>query len=270
MLGDEQQCHRMIAVLIVAWRILGISLAFAKGQWGDRIDWIGASLSIESDCTLAITIVRARLEELSTLCKQLLQHNTVSLRSVRSFTGKCQSMASVLYTWRPFVYTMYGAMNKPPTNLPAGLLYTRQIQQSVTWIQTFLAGKRGDLVRVMNVDAHYRRGTMVDIIVDTSPWGIGAILSLDGVPWEYFAVATTAEDAQHLGLEISRDSKCQQAFEALAMLIALRHWRYVWAHTRCCIRVKGDSMAALALITKMQTHSYSPVSYTHLTLPTKA
>ena len=98
---------------------------------------------------------------------------------------------------------------------------------------------------------------MVDITVDASPGGIGAILSLDGVPREYFAVATTAEDAQHLGLEISRDSKCQQAFEALAMLIALRHWRYVWAHTRCCIRVKGDNMAAMALITKMQTYSQS-------------
>ena len=109
----------------------------------------------------------------------------------------------------------------------------------------------------MHVDSHYRRGTKVDIIVDASPWGIGGILSLDGVPCEFFAVATTAEDAARLGLELSHDSRCQQAFEALAMLIALRHWRYHWAHERCVIHVAGDNMAALAMITKMQPRGRS-------------
>ena len=112
-------------------------------------------------------------------------------------------------------------------------------------------------MRVMHVDAHYHRGVKVDIIVDASPWGIGGILSLDGHPCEHFAVATTHDDARHLGVEITRDSRCQQAFEALAMLIALRHWHYQWAHRRCVIHVSGDNMAALSMITRMQPHSYS-------------
>ena len=116
-------------------------------------------------------------------------------------------------------------MSKPPLHLPEGLLYTRQIEQAVEWISIFLQGKKGDLVRVMNVDAHFRRGTTVDIIVDACPWGMGGILTLNGVPREYFAVAFTAEDALHLGLELTRDSRVQQAAEALAMLVALRHWR---------------------------------------------
>ena len=58
---------RMIAVVITAWRILGIGLAFAKGQSGDVVSWIGATLSIESSRTLAITIVKSRLNERRTI-----------------------------------------------------------------------------------------------------------------------------------------------------------------------------------------------------------
>ena len=191
------------------------------------------------------------------LCQQLLSRNTASLRSVRSFTGKAQSMASVLFTWRPFVYMLYGAMSKPPSTLPEGMLYTRQIEQPVTWIATFLSGKKSDIVRVMDVDSHYRRGTRIDIIVDACSWGIGAILSVDGYPHEYMAIPTTEEDARHMGLELSHDSRCQQAFEALAMLIALRFWKYHWINRRSVIHIQGDNTSALSLVTKMQTHSQS-------------
>ena len=86
------------------WRVLGVGLAFSKGQRGDSVDWIGARLSVESASSLAVTIVKSRLDELSQLCESLARHNTVTLRALRSFTGKCQSMASILYTWRPFVH----------------------------------------------------------------------------------------------------------------------------------------------------------------------
>ena len=63
----------------------------------------------------------------------------------------------------------------------------------------------------------------IDITTDASPYGMGAFLCVGGKPVEYFAVATTAQDAKALGLVLSTDSKCQQAFEALALLVALRH-----------------------------------------------
>ena len=101
LLGSTSQTDRMIAVIIVVWRILGVSLAFAKGQLGDTVNWIGATLSIESSKTLAITIIRDRLAELRELCAVILSANKVSVRCLRTFTGKCQSMASILHAWRP-------------------------------------------------------------------------------------------------------------------------------------------------------------------------
>ena len=111
----------MIAVIILAWRLLGVNLAFAKGQTGDTVNWIGASMSIESTKTLLITIIKARLYELAEACRRLLASNTISIAKLRSFTGKCQSMASILFTWRPFVHMLYGTLySTAPTKLPIG------------------------------------------------------------------------------------------------------------------------------------------------------
>ena len=115
-----------------------------------------------------------------------------------------------------------------------------------------IEARKQDLVRIMDVDTHFRRGTAVDIVTDASPYGLGAVLAIDGIPQEYLSVPTTAEDARQLGLELSRDSKCQQAFEALALLVALRTWRYHWATKRCVVHVRSDNMAALYTVTKMQ------------------
>ena len=167
-------------------------------------------------------------------------------------------MATILYTWRPFVYMLYGAMySKPSPGLPEHLRYRCQIDPPLTWIKAFLSGKRADVVKVYDVDSHFRRGTRVDIVTDASPFGLGAVLAIDGVPVEYFGIPTTAEDAQQMGLELTYTSECQQAFEALVILVALREWRHAWATTRCVLHVNSDNMAALAMMCKMQPHSPS-------------
>ena len=81
----------------------------------------------------------------------------------------------------------------------------------------------------------------MSITTDASPWGLGAILSVNHQPVEYFAVPTTAEDARRLGLTLAQDSTCQQGFEALVVLVALRQWRHYWQHTRSVISVQSDN-----------------------------
>ena len=53
------------------------------------------------------------------------------------------------------------------------------------------------------------------------------------------------------------NSKAQQAFESLSLLIALRLWLPLFPDHRTCIRVRGDNMAALSLLCKMQPKSPS-------------
>ena len=110
MQGSCAQLDRMTAIAIIAWRILGVSLALSKGQIGDSISRIEARLSIEYDRDLAITIIQSRLDELMQPCIDILASETVSIRKLRAFTGKAQSIASVLHVWRPFVSRLYGAL----------------------------------------------------------------------------------------------------------------------------------------------------------------
>ena len=63
LLGTSKQCDRLAALLILSWRILGVGLASSKGQRGATVDWIGARLSVESSDSLAVTIIKSRLDD---------------------------------------------------------------------------------------------------------------------------------------------------------------------------------------------------------------
>ena len=59
--------------------------------------------------------MKSRLDELAVLVEHMLSSNTVSIRKLRSFAGKCQSMAGVLYHRRPLVHMLYGALHSTPS-----------------------------------------------------------------------------------------------------------------------------------------------------------
>ena len=82
-----------------------------------------------------------------------------------------------------------------------------------------------------------------------------AFICVNGQPQEYFAIPVTPSDAECLGIEYTQDSKVQQAYEALALLVALRQWKYFWARTRAVVHVAMDNMAALSMVCRMQPHS---------------
>ena len=131
LLGTEQECKQQAAVMTLAWAALGIVLAFAKGQFGRTVNWIGASFESTNKGVVA-TILRTRLDDLLGLVKELLSSNVAPLRKVRTVTGKAQSIASLLWVWRPFVHMMYAAIYAPidphsDHRPPTGCIWTKQI-----------------------------------------------------------------------------------------------------------------------------------------------
>ena len=81
------------------------------------------------------------------------------------------------------------------------------------------------------------------------------VLAIDGIVTEYFSTPVTATDARAIGIAFTRDSAGQQAWEALALLVAVRHWRYAWNRQRCTIQVASDNMVALSMGCDMSTRS---------------
>ena len=98
-----------VAILIIAWRLLGVNLAIQKGQLGMIADWVGITVSVHARGVLA-SIQHSRIQEIKQLAHDIVGKNVIGLKELRSFTGKCQSVASLLFMWRPCVHMFYGAI----------------------------------------------------------------------------------------------------------------------------------------------------------------
>ena len=103
--GSRAFRRQQVAVLMLAWATLGISLALKKGQLGTSVDWIGITMAVRQ-WGVEASITAARLQEVRALVDDIRGKNVISLKELRSFTGKVQSLASLLFTWRPcLLYT---------------------------------------------------------------------------------------------------------------------------------------------------------------------
>ena len=83
-------------------------------------------------------------------------------------------------------------------------------------------GHTGSIIRRFDVDTHFRRGDRTCIVTDAAPWGLGGVLVINDQPVEYFSDGVCDNDRTVLSLHDAEPSACQQALEALAMLVALR------------------------------------------------
>ena len=77
---------------------------------------------------MVAAILESRVAELHDLARSISSRNLVSVKELRSFTGKAQSMASLLFAWRPFVYMLYGAITADTSgNATPGMRWVKQI-----------------------------------------------------------------------------------------------------------------------------------------------
>ena len=80
--------------------------------------------------------------------------------------------------------------------------------------------------------------------MDASPWGLGAILFVDGVPRRWLSSSLSQDDASILGHAIG-SSTGQQPWECLLLLVSLKTWLPAWQLERASLEVRSDSVAAL-------------------------
>ena len=124
----------------------------------------------------------------------------------------------------------------------------RQVAFSLEWLEAFMAGRKGNLMRIIPVHTAPSEG-VVRILCDASPWGIGAVLIIDDLPVQRMEDTFTEMDHLVMGtVEGSPDG--QAAFEALAILVAARIWLPMWADRPMSVILQSDSIAALGSTAK--------------------
>ena len=200
-----------------------------------------------------VEVPKSKVLELRELIVGILSSNVVSRKSLRTLIGKTMSIASVIYTWRPFIHELYRALQATDTHAPDRCVWVKQIQHSLNWILSFLSFERGCIERTFSVQHFLMMGPKVTITWDASPYGMGATLQVDGAFTEFFAIPVSSDEA-HI-LELEEGSKSQQTLEALCGLIALRLWCAHWQGQRAVLQVRSDNVGALNLFSVLKGSS---------------
>ena len=231
-------------------------MALHKAKRGSQLTWIGILLSISVGERLAMAEVpEDKLVDIEMLTKDFLGTNVVPNKRLRTYTGKVQSLASVLFALRPFVKDFWAALYDPSKGAPNNCTWTRQMTSGLKWMQAFLRNRsQGPTVRKFSLDSHLNNGPPIFIATDASPCGFGGVLYRESSPLEYFACPVTRRDEIHLGVE-KGDHLGQQVWEALAMLIALRQWAWCWKGQRMSLTVRGDHVTALTMVRNLKAGS---------------
>ena len=252
--STKSQIDRLFAIILLTWELIGFPVASHKATRGSRIKWIGMLICINFD-SVSITIPEEKILELERLCLDFLESNVVPKRKLRTFIGKAMSIASVIYTWRPFLSQLHAALHTfTESNAPFTCVWTKQIESSLLWFMALFDSLKQHLVRTWTVDAFQGWGSQVCIIWDASPYGFGAFLVIDDVIVEYFHDVPHAFEVELLNLQVG-DSESQQALECLGGLVALRTWSPYWMTKRVVLSLRSDNIGALVLLGRLKTSS---------------
>ena len=160
-------------------------MAFAKGALGPAVEWIGARPSIEHG-RVVLTAKPQMLEETQALAAAIAASNVVSRKTLRTFVGKVQAIASFVFALRPFLQELYGALYAEPESAapgcPPSCVWLRMIQGPLDWLQAFFRQAVGNLRVTYDPSAWASVGPPVRIWTDASPWGMGGVLIRDAPP----------------------------------------------------------------------------------------
>ena len=154
---------------------------------------------------------------------------------------------------------MWAPLNTPQSQgrAPKNCIWRPSVEIPLLWCRAFLHGEAGTLKREFSLSAYLDLAMKISIVMDASPWGLGAILIINGIIREYFHSRLTKHDSKILGHAIG-SCEGQQAFEALVMLVALRLWAPVWKDKRVLLAVRSDSVSALTILLKFKSSGDAP------------
>ena len=254
---EERQLH--VATLILVWEALGCAMAYHKGQLTDfsidnSITWIGGTLTATPDGVHA----RVKAEIISDICgdlKRILKLNVLPLKELHSLLGKLGHCASLLVVMRPFLEPLWAALyDVTPSSAPANTVWVKQILSSLRWFNAFFTEPNKPLMRFYSLDAYLRRGTIVEIGTDASPYGMGGWIMVDGVIKHFFSCPISDHDVEIFDMPRGT-ADGQQLWECLAILIAVDIWSSLWLQNRIILKVKADNVGALTLLIKMRPGS---------------
>ena len=266
--GTKDERNSMISLLLYTAWAMGINLAYPKGERGARLVWIGMSIEVDIVKKMIHLSVPDKLisEVVSRMDKW---KNMISLRELRSTTGKLSWLAGILPKCKWAVSIMYSVVASCERDLregkeqeraakrkdkreKLGLVHASRVDLPKTWFLKLFAMEAQ--WRTRSIPLNVSPPTHA-IITDASPLGLGIILA---------AVDKAKEELTPLvavyGLKLAKfigvphgAADGQSTLEAFAVLLGLKYWAATLKNMP--VLTKSDSTVALALARRLRSSS---------------
>jgi len=265
--GTQRQRDQQLTAVLLLWSAAGFQILWAKGTRSKVARWIG--LNFEPDIqslTVKVSIPPKTAQAIKDDALELLDKSMLPVSKLRRLAGKGGWIMNLLPKARWTVQRLWGAIAEeerckregasrqtkrggPRTDLVA----RRQVEAALRWLVAFWGSPLLRLERTFGAEPPEAE---FELIFDASPWGLGGVLIArkNGIAIQYFDEALTLEDCSRFEAQIG-DAKGQQYWEALAVLVGLKVWAPLVARTRAAVRVKSDSVTALACACKLASSS---------------
>lgn len=254
--GTSSEVDAITSTMLIGWHLMGFPIAYRKAARSKSLKWIGMNIDIHTDC-IVVNIPQDKLLEIRNIALEFLKGNIIADKDLRSFVGKCMSIASVLHVWKPFISQFYAALHAgKASNAPKACTWTSQVRSGLLWILGFLDHNSPASVtkRSWSLSEFLGQGKDTVITWDASPWGFGTTLAVDGKVQEYIYGKPSDFEEELLTIQIG-SSEAQQAMECLGGLVALRHWSSRWQDRQSKLCIKNDNVGALVLLGQLESHS---------------
>ena len=247
--GTEEQRLRIMIRTILLWLVLGLKLAWRKGQRGNTGEWVGAYFRPWTETAtrgVVIGITKARAAQLGQKCRLLLRMgDTIPKPEVRKLAGLAAWMAGLMPQMNAFTRILVAAVYSGTEFIVA----RRQVLLPLQWLTALADMEFGPLERRCRLrSSHY-----VLITFDGSLSGGGATLQAGVEEFStahqrpfvaFWAAAWTNQDLERVRV-IRGDPAGQARLEAFTLLNSIYLWRKMLQTAHGKLAIMGDALGVL-------------------------
>lgn len=268
--GNLHNRNLVLSMVLTTAAALGFKVSLKKGMRATQVSWIGIRMTLTEDALL-MGLPTKYTDDLVEILKRWEGAGMASIKELRQVCGKVAWLAGILPKARWVVAVFYKVLHSRLADIRDGKEETRrkarhdtrdksnmfpvkQLEQARLWLVAYLNSAMENPTKKFKLDI--KKYPAASVITDASPEGLGAVLLVNNKVIRALKSPVVLRDAEQLKFPLG-ESASQGIVEALAILVAIRHWAQELATCSVTLHVQSDSLVALALTQRMASASPS-------------
>ena len=265
LMGSLSERTFNLAAVIYTLLAFKMKIAMGKGERAGHVTWVGVRFSLVERDTVVLGLPAKFLNELLTMLRSWKGVGMAPNRELRQLAGKASWLAGILPRAKWTVSILYGVLKqveadeqegkeesrrraRADNRSKKGLFAVKRIGAARQWLEDFVEAATQRPMRKLNIKP--KAEAEVRLMVDASPYALGGVLAINERLVACFSSKVGKEDEEVLGITRG-EAAGQGILEALALLVALKHWANRMMGYKVRVVFQSDSVVALALSQKL-------------------